>query len=107
MSRAPSGGTGRRYRGDQADPRAAARWFRAAAEQGDPVGQLNLGDLYSRGLGVERDLVEAYVWFSRAAAQGRRWPRARLEALEASMTAAQLEAARAALALKPAPSRRP
>ena len=84
--------------GVAADPAKAAKWFRSAAERGDPVGQLNLGDLYSRGLGVERDPVQAYVWFSLSAAQGRLWPRARLDELRGAMTDKELREAESALA---------
>lgn len=57
----------------------AAQWYRAAARQGDAVAQLNLGDFYARGLGVERDFVEAWVWLSLAAEQGRNWAERRRE----------------------------
>ena len=80
---------------------AAARWYKAAAAAGDAVAQLNLGDLYSRGLGVPRDRVAAYIWLSRAAGQGKRWPRLRRAEIAAEMEAAELAAARAALAADP------
>ena len=40
--------------------------------------QLNLGDLYARGLGVQRDLVRSYVWLYLAAQSGQVWARRRL-----------------------------
>ena len=79
-----------------ADPAEAARLYRLAAEAGHPVAQLNLGELYSRGRGVERDLVQAHLWLSRAAAQGRQWPRQRLVQIERFMTPGELAKARAA-----------
>jgi localization factor PodJL len=48
----------------------AARWFDQAARRGLMDAQFNLGMLYSQGLGISRDPVEAFAWFSAAAAQG-------------------------------------
>ena len=41
------------------------------AEQGDALSQELLGNIYSRGLGLERDSVAAFAWYLRAAQQGR------------------------------------
>lgn len=68
------------------DPARAFQWYEAAAKQGDSVGQLNLGDMYARGRGVERDSVEAWVWLSLAAEQGRAWAEQRRSSLEERMT---------------------
>ncbi len=81
--------------GTRADAGLAARWYLRAAEAGDAVAQLNLGDLYSQGLGVPRDEVSAYVWFSLAAAQGRRWPARRRDEIARGLTDAQLLEAQA------------
>ncbi len=51
----------------------AAWWYRQAARCGHVVAQLNLGELYSTGIGVERDQVQAYVWLGLAAQGGNRW----------------------------------
>jgi localization factor PodJL len=48
----------------------AARWFDQAARKGLADAQYNLGMLYAQGLGIGRDPVEAFAWFSAAAAQG-------------------------------------
>lgn len=48
----------------------AASAFRRAAEYGVRDSQYNLAVLYARGLGVSQDLVQSYLWFSAAAAQG-------------------------------------
>jgi localization factor PodJL len=48
----------------------AARWFDQAARKGLADAQFNLGMLYAQGLGIGRDPVEAFAWFSAAAAQG-------------------------------------
>jgi len=39
-----------------------------AARAGDPQGMVEFGRLHRSGIGVERDAVQAYVWFNRAAA---------------------------------------
>ena len=41
-----------------------------AAEQGDAVAQLNLGNGYYFGNGVEKDLKQAVYWYQKAADQG-------------------------------------
>ncbi len=52
------------------DDAEAMRWFRMGADQGYAVAQTNVGFLYQSGRSVPRDLVEAKLWFERAAAQG-------------------------------------
>ncbi|MDO9426705.1 MAG: hypothetical protein Q7T93_07710 [Methylobacterium sp.] len=52
------------------DYATAAQWFRRAAEYGLRDSQYNLAVLYARGLGVQQDLVQSYLWFSAAGAQG-------------------------------------
>jgi localization factor PodJL len=47
----------------------AARWFKEAASHGLVDSQFNLGVLNERGLGMPKDLVEAYRWFTLAARQ--------------------------------------
>lgn len=72
---------------------AALTWYRRAAERGDPVAQMNLGDRYARGAGVPRDPVKALAWFTLAAEQGRRWAAGQGDALSETMTPAQRTAA--------------
>ncbi len=48
----------------------ALEWWRAAAEQGQGLAQLNLSLVYRNGVGVERDYHEAYAWARAAAVQG-------------------------------------
>ncbi len=43
--------------------RAIKLWRRAAWQEDDLYSQLELGDLYSQGKLVNRDYVEAYVWY--------------------------------------------
>ena len=47
----------------------AQRWYRLAAEQGDPFAQASLGLLYRFGKGVPQDYLQAYMWFSLSMAQ--------------------------------------
>jgi TPR repeat protein len=54
-------------RGDYAN---ALRLIRPLAEQGNAVGQLILGAMYTEGQGVKQDYVEAIKWFRLGAAQG-------------------------------------
>ncbi len=75
------------------DLSAAARWYRQAAERGDAVAQMNLGQMYAQGWGLARDRVQALAWFSLAAEQGRQWAAERRDALQSDLTAAQREAA--------------
>ena len=48
----------------------AQRLNRKAADQGNPVAQYNLGDIYDNGQGVPKDSAEAFRWFHQAADQG-------------------------------------
>jgi TPR repeat protein len=57
-------------RGCEADPIAATRWFRAAADQGDAEAEFQLGRCYRRGRGVRRNSAEGRFWLERASAQG-------------------------------------
>ena len=43
---------------------------KAAAEKGDARAQASLGQLYSLGIGVEKNFKEAVKWFQKAADQG-------------------------------------
>lgn len=48
----------------------AAKWYRMAAEQGNPVAQTGLGEFYEQGKGVPQDYGEARKWYRLAAEQG-------------------------------------
>lgn len=43
---------------------------RPLAEQGNANAQYNMGVIYDRGYGVERDYAKAHAWYEKAAAQG-------------------------------------
>jgi TPR repeat protein len=49
---------------------AALAEFKPLAEKGDPAAEINLGNLYMRGLGVPQDYGKALQWYRRAADQG-------------------------------------
>ncbi|MFZ3581887.1 tetratricopeptide repeat protein [Loktanella sp. DJP18] len=60
-------GTGR---GVNQDITEAVRWYRLAAEQGEPAAQSNLGVMYSTGEGVPENDAEAVRWYRLAAEKG-------------------------------------
>ena len=45
-------------------------WYRKSAEQGNGIANAHLGDLYLRGIGVDKDASEALKWYRRAADLG-------------------------------------
>ena len=53
------------------DYAAAATWYRKAAEQGYPRALMNLGLLYERGLGVEKDLAKAMELYRKSSGLGK------------------------------------
>lgn len=48
----------------------AASWYRRAAEQGNAVAQIRLARQYAEGVGLSRDFVQAFKWFTVAALRG-------------------------------------
>jgi S1-C subfamily serine protease len=55
---------------DRADYGEAVRWFRVAADQGNPWAQWNLGEAYEDGRGVPQDMAEAVRWYRLVADRG-------------------------------------
>ena len=49
-------------------------YFKLSAEQGFTAAQLNVGDAYEHGKGVEADLEEAVRWYQLAALKGNEGP---------------------------------
>jgi len=41
---------------------AAWRWYRNAAERGEPLAQYQLGRMYTEGQGADADPLKAYMW---------------------------------------------
>ena len=74
------------------DRAAAAEWYRKAAEQGDPLGQNNLADLYLRGEGLPQRDDLALVWFQKAAANGNTAARIKLGYMYATGRATKRDA---------------
>lgn len=50
--------------------REAFAQFEPLAKRGDPRAEINLGNLYMRGLGVEQDYAMAHAWYEKAARRG-------------------------------------
>lgn len=57
-------------RGTPVNFKAAAVWYRKAAEQGYPPAQYFLGLSYANGRGVPKDEGQAVAWYRKAAEQG-------------------------------------
>lgn len=57
---------------------AARVEFEILAEKGDPDAQVNLGNLYMKGWGVNQDYAEAYDWYRKAAEQNSRIAQSKL-----------------------------
>ena len=76
------------------DPAEAAQWYERAATGGHAMARYRLGRMLADGRGVERDLVRAHLWLGLCAEQGLGDAAARLAALAATMSPAELAAAR-------------
>ena len=55
---------------DRADYRSALKVWLTAAEKGDAEAQVNVGEIFERGLGDEPNYEAAAVWYRRSAEQG-------------------------------------
>ncbi len=88
------------YNGGDYD--TALKEFRPLAERGKAVAQWSLGIMYERGRSVPQDYVQAYRWYTLAAAKGLKEAVKMRDLLEKRMTPAQLaEAQRMAREWKP------
>lgn len=56
--------------GVKQDDEAAAKWYKAAAEQHYASAQYSLGEAYRLGHGVKRDAAAAAKWYKAASTQG-------------------------------------
>ena len=52
------------------DNSQAIKWYQKAAEQGNGLAQMRIGDKYYYGTGVPQNDVEAYAWFLLAKTRG-------------------------------------
>ena len=68
-------------------PEKAAQLYRWAAEQGDAIAWMNLGDFYAKGVGVERDFGRAAFWLRLASEAGYAWASERLRKIAPMMNA--------------------
>ena len=48
----------------------AMKWYKASAQQGNAEAQFELSEMFSNGLGVNRDTTQATFWLKRSAEQG-------------------------------------
>ncbi len=68
----------------------AFKWYRRAADKGNPPAQYNLGAMYAKGDTVAQDTVTAYMLYSLAAAQGIKAARDARDKLAKSMSPDQV-----------------
>jgi len=80
-------------RNPKGDYEGAAHWFNGAADYGLADSQYNLAVLYENGMGVGKDMQQAYKWLLLAAKQGDKDAAARRDVLKPKMSAADLTAA--------------
>ncbi|HVW75467.1 MAG TPA: hypothetical protein VHC39_17645 [Rhizomicrobium sp.] len=76
----------------------AARWFAKASTLGLSDSQFNLAVLYERGDGLPQSLVDAFKWYSIAAAAGDLESKARVSVLETQLNDADKATAEKAIA---------
>jgi len=82
-----------------ADPAKAAALTKAAADQGLVDAQVDTCAFYYQGVGVQKDLVQAYKWYGLAAVDSRDpTPGRNRDSLARQMTAEQLAEARRLIA---------
>jgi hypothetical protein len=72
------------------DYKEAVEWYRKAADQGDAVGQYNLGQRYTSGEGVLQNYKEAHIWFSLAVYNGYKPAQESLAQISVKLSPAQL-----------------
>ena len=81
--------------GVTADLPTAAKWFEKAAERGVVDSQFNLGVLFESGQGLPKNVNDAFVWYSIAAAQGDQFAKTRVEVLSSTLDQTDLVSAAA------------
>jgi hypothetical protein len=72
------------------DYKAAVKWYRLAAEQGDADAQSNLGSMYGNGMGIIQNNVYALMWWSIAVTSGVKSARKYIDIVAGRMTPAQI-----------------
>ena len=81
--------------GVEANLPTAANWFEKAAERGVVDSQFNLGVLFESGQGLPKNVNDAFVWYSIAAAQGDQFAKTRIDVLTSTLDQADLASAMA------------
>lgn len=71
---------------------ARAHW-EPLAKSGSTAAQMQIGALYANGMGVERDVTTAYMWFALAAKAGDAKATAAMKKLEPAMSVEQIDTA--------------
>ena len=77
----------------KASPAEGARWLLAASEQRDRDAMIAFARCHEHGLGVRKDILEAYVWLNLACEDSKIHQRLYLDTLVRRMTVAQIKAA--------------
>jgi hypothetical protein len=76
------------------DYQAAFMWYLKAAKQGSGEAQNSLGAMYFEGLGVERNLIEAYAWFKLAEQGEQEISKLNIGIIETKLSPEELDVAR-------------
>jgi len=76
VDRIVESGSNRSFRATPSNTKSL-KWLRQAAEAGFPMAQVELGEMYYQGHGVDRDLNESARWLELASRA--RYPRAKLD----------------------------
>ena len=76
--------------GVKTDLPTAANWFEKAAERGVVDSQFNLGVLFESGQGIPKNMTDAFVWYSIAAAQGDQFAKTRVDVLKETLDQTEL-----------------
>ena len=73
----------------------ALTWYKKASTAGNAVARFNIATMYMMGQALPKDPVHAYAWFRFAKKAGSSAAIARMQALEKTMTPAEVEQAKA------------
>lgn len=79
--------------GTEPDVFAAFKWYMTAAKQGLADAYFALGDMYSRGISVGKDAMQAYMWFELADRGGHQLAKDMKQSVANQLKPEQLEVA--------------
>jgi TPR repeat protein len=82
-------------KGELQDYAEAVKWYKLATAQGFVKAQVNLGEMYENGQGVDQDYVEAYKLFNLAEKEGDKTAKQNKELVAKKMTTQQVAEAQA------------